>query len=111
MILMRYTFDLQAEASLLLDSGRALCCAAAPPSKAGSVAGSIETAASIGSNAVASTLAVDSIGGGAETPGPAGLEELMRQLQEKYTLWQQRLDANAGQVGCNQSDSGFGKLF
>ncbi len=75
------------------------CCAAGAPSKAGSVAGSIDTAASIGSNAVATTLAVGSIGGGAETPGPVGLEEVMRQLQEKYTLWQQRLDANIGQVG------------
>lgn len=79
-----------------------LCAAVAqpaPPSKPASVAGSIETAASLGSVA-AGPLGHGSIGGGAAADAVAaiGQDEFLRQLQEKYSLWQQRLDAHVAQV-------------
>ena len=61
--------------------------------KAGSQVGSVDTAASLGSNAVAAMAGV-----AAETPGGGSLEEVLRQLQDKYTMWQQRLDALIAQV-------------
>lgn len=64
--------------------------------------GSIETAASLGSGVTAQLAGQGSIGGQAEAAiGVANraLDEVLRQLQEKYTLWQQRLDAHVDQVG------------
>ena len=64
--------------------------------------GSIETAASLGSGVTAQLAGQGSIGGPAEAAiGVANraLDEVLRQLQEKYTLWQQRLDAHVDQVG------------
>ena len=89
---------------LIIDS---LCCIdaavqPAPPSKPASMTGSIETAASLGSGVTAQLAGQGSIGGQAEAAiGVANraLDEVLRQLQEKYTLWQQRLDAHVDQVG------------
>ncbi|KAK9916879.1 hypothetical protein WJX75_008268 [Coccomyxa subellipsoidea] len=72
----------------------------APPSKPASMTGSIETAASLGSGVTAQLAGQGSIGGQAEAAiGVANraLDEVLRQLQEKYTLWQQRLDAHVDQ--------------
>lgn len=46
--------------------------------------------------AAAAAAAAAAAGGGVVTPTP---EEALRALQEKYTMWQQRLDALVGQVG------------
>lgn len=63
------------------------------------MAGSIETAASLGSGVHAQLAGPGSIGDGAPIGAAArGLDEVLRQLQEKYTLWQQRLDAHVEQV-------------
>jgi CCR4-NOT transcription complex subunit 1 len=82
-------------ATAALPGGGGAAAAPAAHPKPGSQVGSVDTAASLGSNAVAAMVG----GVAAETPGGGGnLEEVLRALQDKYALWQQRLEALIAQV-------------
>ncbi len=74
-----------------------------PPAKPGSMAGSLEGAPALGAAAaVPGTLAAPGLFGApdaAVAPAAAGaMDDILRQLQDKYSLWQQRLDAHVAQV-------------